>query len=136
MNPIQNVLAFVDAFEHPTSYSDTMTLANGYFAQMYKDTWQTAFEQKDIQFVKFYERMALTDREKDLLYVATFFHAAFTTLHVTILTLGETPSPASVSELTKTFDAMTRLGAADILLNDKITLTKFIKLLQEISHDN
>lgn len=136
MNPIQNVLAFVEAFEHPTSYSETMTLANGYFNQMYKDTWQTAFDQKDIQFVKFHERMALTDREKDLLYVATFFHSAFTTLHVTILTLGEQPSPGSVTELTKTFNAMERLGSPDILLNDRITLNKFVKLLQEISHDN
>jgi len=134
MNPIKNVLSLVETFEQPTSYSDTMRLANGYFKQMYKDVWHTAFSEKDIQFVKFYEQMKLTDREKDLLYVSEFFHAAFTTLHVTILTLGEQPSPSAVIELTKTFETMQRLGAEDVLLNDRITIQKFLEILGEL-HD-
>jgi len=43
MNPIQTVLELVEAIEKPTSYSSAMTLANGYFEQMYKNTWKTAF---------------------------------------------------------------------------------------------
>jgi len=135
MNPIQTVLELVEAIEKPTSYSSSMTLANGYFEQMYKNTWKTAFAQKDIQLVKFFEQMRMSDREKDLLYVSNFFNAAFTTLHVTILTLGEAPSPAAVIELKKTFEATQRLDAADILLNDRLSHYEFLNLLQDLGND-
>ena len=123
-------LGLVESFEQPKSMSQTMEQTNSYYTQIKPNNWDKPFLSKDIQFVKFFELMNMTDREKDLLYVANSFHPAYVTLHVTILTLKEHPHPYSLNELQRVFETMKRLNSEHILLDDKIGKNEFNLLIE------
>lgn len=123
-------LELAESFEQPTTMSETMEQANFYYEQLRPNNWDKPFLTKDIQFVKFFELMNMSNREQDLLYVATFLQPAFVTLHVTIMAMGEQPSPNAMNELMKTYLALQRLGAPHILLNG-MPLNQFKGILED-----
>ena len=59
-----------------------------------------------------------TDREKDLVVIASSFLPAWTTLHIDCGTLGQAPSDFAREEVMKVYQAATRLGIAEQLLRN------------------
>jgi hypothetical protein len=57
-----------------------------------------------------------TDREKDLIVIASSFFPAWTTLHIDCGTLGQAPSDFAREEVMKVYQAANRLGIAEQLL--------------------
>lgn len=123
-------LAASHAKQGAVSYG--MTLANEYYKSMHPDSWDTVFKQSDIQLCKFYEEAQLTQRERDLIYVASFLHPCYTDLHTTVLTLGELLSPASADSLDRLFNILKQYNLTNILLNGRITDAQFIKIMVEL----
>lgn len=120
------------SLSEPKTASEHMEYSNWYYKQFNKTDWYIPFQDKDIQFVKLFEQLECTERERDIVYLSQFFHPAYTTLHVTILGLGETPSPCSIVDLVRTYDALTRLDLVYLLLNTKIGKHEFLKLIKEL----
>ncbi len=71
--------------------------------------------EQDIRFSQFMEEVVETQREKDLIYVSHFFHKAYITLFVTVQAMKEEPSPASIDEVRKVYQALTRLAYSELL---------------------
>lgn len=71
--------------------------------------------EQDIRFAEFVETIVQTQREKDLIYVSNFFHKAYVTLFITIQVMNEHPSPASIDEVQKVYQALSRLGHDGLL---------------------
>lgn len=134
MNKHINVIVdLAEAFEKPKTVSEHMEYSNWYYKQINKNDWHIPFQDKDIQFVKLFERLDCNQRERDLIYISQFFHSAYTTLHVTILTLGETPTPGSLEELKRTYETLIRLdNQTNILFNDKIDTYEFLSILEKM----
>lgn len=120
------------SLSEPKTASEHMEYSNWYYKQINKNDWNIPFQDKDIQFVKLFEQLECTERERDIVYLSSFFHSSYTTLHVTILALGETPSPGLIADLVKTYDALERLDLIHLLLNDKIGKFEFLKLIEEL----
>ena len=120
------------SLSEPKTASEHMEYSNWYYKQINKNDWHIPFQDKDIQFVKLFEHLECTERERDIVYLSSFFHPSYTTLHVTILGLGETPSPGSIVDLVRTYDALVRLGASRLLLNYKIGKLEFLKLIKDL----
>ena len=120
------------SLSEPKTASGHMEYSNWYYKQINKHDWHIPFQDKDIQFVKLFEQLECTERERDIVYLSQFFHPAYTTLHVTILGSGETPSPGSIVDLVRTYDALTRLDLAYLLLNNKIGKLEFLNLIKEL----
>jgi hypothetical protein len=115
------IFNLVEEIDKPTKASDMMEYSNSYYRQMNTREWDIPFTDKDIQYVKLFEKLDCTDREKDIMFISNFFHSVYVTLHVTILALGERPSPGSLIELKRAIDVLQRLDAVETLLNGKIT---------------
>ena len=120
------------SLSEPKSASEHMEYSNWYYKQINKHDWHIPFPDKDIQFVKLFEQLNCSERERDIVYVSQFFPAAYNTLHVTILRLGETPSPGSIDELVRVYETLVRLGASRLLLNYKIGKLEFLNLIKEL----
>jgi hypothetical protein len=125
----------VEEIEKPTKASEMMEYSNSYYRQMNPNEWNIPFADKDIQYVKLFEFLDCTDREKDIMFISNFFHSAYVTLHVTILALGERPSPGSLIDLKRTFDTLQRLDAIETLLNGKITIEEFNDIIRGMTDD-
>lgn len=121
-----------NSLSEPKTASEHMEYSNWYYKQINKNDWHIPFQDKDIQFVKLFEQLECTERERDIVYLSSFFHPSYTTLHVTILGLGETPSPGSIVDLVRTYDALTRLDLVYLLLNTKIGKLEFLNLIKEL----
>ena len=120
------------SLSEPKTLSEHMEQSNQYYKLMNNGDWHIPFPDKDIQFVKLFEQLNCSERERDIVYVSQFFPAAYNTLHVTILRLGETPSPGSIDELVRVYETLVRLGASRLLLNYKIGKLEFLNLIKEL----
>lgn len=127
------IFNLVEEIDKPTKASDMMEYSNSYYRQLNPREWDIPFADKDIQYVKLFERLDCTDREKDIMYISNFFHSVYVTLHVTILALGERPSPGSLIELKRVFDVLQRLDAVETLLNGKITSEELYRIIGELT---
>ena len=121
-----------NSLSEPKTASEHMEYSNWYYKQINKHDWHIPFQDKDIQFVKLFEHLECTERERDIVFLSQFFHPAYTTLHVTMLGLGETPSPGSIDELVRVYETLVRLGASRLLLNYKIGKLEFLNLIKEL----
>lgn len=117
--------------DNPASNSEGMELANQYFRQINPNSWETVFPQADIQLCKFYEQANLTQRERDMIYIVSFLNQCYSELHITVLTLGEPLSLASIERLNSMFDKLQQYNLTNILLNGTITDDEFIKIMVE-----
>ena len=124
------------SLSEPKTLSEHMEYSNWYYKQINKNDWHIPFQDKDIQFVKLFEQLECTERERDIVYLSQFFHPAYTTLHVTILGSGETPSPGSIDELVRVYETLVRLGASRLLLNYKLGKFEFLNLIKELGGTN
>ncbi len=127
------IFNLVEEIDKPTKASDMMEYSNSYYRQLNPREWDIPFADKDIQYVKLFEKLDCTDREKDIMYISNFFHSVYVTLHVTILALGERPSPGSLIELKRAFDVLQRLDAVETLLNGKITTEELYRIIGELT---
>ena len=76
------------------------------------------FVEVDIQFQTFLDRMDLTQKERDLIYVANFFYRAYQILHVDIAVHSVTPSPYDINVIKQTYASLVRLGQEFTLTNN------------------
>jgi hypothetical protein len=127
------IFNMVEEIDKPTKASDMMEYSNSYYRQMNPREWDIPFADKDIQYVKLFEKLDCTDREKNIMYISNFFHSVYVTLHVTILALGERPSPGSLIELKRAFDVLQRLDAVETLLNGKITTEELYRIIGDLT---
>jgi len=127
------IFNMVEEIDKPTKASDMMEYSNSYYRQINPREWDIPFADKDIQYVKLFEQLDCTDREKDIMFISNFFHSVYVTLHVTILALGERPSPGSLIELKRAFDVLQRLDAVETLLNGKITTEELYRIIGDLT---
>ena len=93
--------------KNPESALDVMFAANEFCET---NGQQPVFAPVEIQFQTFLDRVELTQRERDLLYVSNFFCYVFQTLHFDIAIAGKTPSPHDANLIKQTYASLVRLG--------------------------
>lgn len=126
------IFNMVEEIDKPTKASEMMEYSNSYYRQMNTREWDIPFADKDIQYVKLFEKLDCTEREKDIAFISNFFHSVYVTLHVTILALGERPSPGSLIELKRAIDVLQRLDAVETLLNGKIATEELYRIIGDL----
>jgi hypothetical protein len=126
------IFNMVEEIDKPTKASEMMEYSNSYYRQMNTREWDIPFADKDIQYVKLFEKLDCTAREKDIAFISNFFHSVYVTLHVTILALGERPSPSAIDDLNRTFVTLQRLDAVETLLNGKIATEELYRIIGDL----
>lgn len=92
--------------------ANALTLANeGPSARM-------PFRTVDIGFSELVDtiKAAKVQREMDLVYVTNLYHSAWTNLHISLATLGETLTSSQEDEVREVYAALGRLGMPHLLV--------------------
>lgn len=101
-----------------TKLSDKLEQAREIYIQSNGDAIGFPYSSGDISFQGFLEEAELTEREQDMIYISTFFHQAYTTLHITMRKFKEMPSPFDHEVLEKVFNTMKKYNLQHCLLKD------------------
>ena len=67
------IFNMVEEIDKPTKASDMMEYSNSYYRQINPREWDIPFADKDIQYVKLFEQLDCTEREKDIMFISNFF---------------------------------------------------------------
>jgi len=76
------------------------------------------FGQVDIAFQQFIEKGILTQREKDLIHISSFFHFAWKTVHIQYRCLGEELTASDFDIVQSVFYALERQNLIQVMLDD------------------
>ncbi len=106
----------------------TMRRANEIFRQNSND-WNLPFAQVDIEYTTFVDHLMVegTQRERDLVYVAHFFHGAWKILHIDVLVQNRDVGDRDKEVVIGVHQALSRLGLLFILMNGIDINRKLIK---------
>lgn len=85
--------------------------------------------EQDIRYTEFLEQFVIDQTTKDIVFVSTFFHQAYSILFISIQLMKKEPNEGERTVITKTFEALTRLGKPDLLTNglSKQIINKYCK---------
>lgn len=119
-------LAFQLADIPGRALSEKLQVALDFYVQNNGDSIGFPYASVDIAFQGFLEDADLSTREQDMIYIAHFFHQAYKTLHITIRSMKEIPSPAAHKTLEKVYLCMKKYNLQHRLLKD-IEETEFMK---------
>lgn len=92
--------------------------------------------QIDVCFQYFIEQADLSHRERDMVYLSQFFHAAWNTVHITMLGEYKAPTPYDMDILKQVHNVLRHWGLQHTLYKvDDSTLTEseFWQLLSDYS---
>ena len=106
--------------------SEKLQAARDIYVQNNGDSIGFPYAPVDIDFQGFLEDAVLSEREQDMIYIAHFFHQAYKTLHITIRTMKEIPSPVAHETLEKVYLSMKKYNLQHRLLKD-VEETEFMK---------
>lgn len=117
------------------SISEWLESAKKLFLQNGGEEIRFPYTTSDIQFQKFLELANLSKREKDMIYLAEFFNAAYHILHFKIVKQKMDLSEYDKEILGNVFEKLSRYNLQSCLLND-LTTKKYFQLVKKYASTN
>lgn len=73
---------------------------------------------QDINFLKIFEILDLSDRERDIMFITTFYHTCYIEYNITINIMKEGIPQVAVDRLLKMYDVLNKYGILNFLFTD------------------
>ena len=79
---------------------------------------------QDINFIEIIERMNLSKREKDLIFICQFYHSCYIDYNITLKVLKEDISDVAADRLLKMYKILKKYGFLNLLLKDECYMSE------------
>lgn len=86
---------------------------------------------QDINFLKIFEILDLSDRERDIMFISTYYHTCYIDYNITINIMKDCIPQVAVDRLLKMYDVLNKYGVLNFLFSDGevVSFEEFHKII-------
>lgn len=124
-------LAYLEHGHDDMSASDRLRLAKRIFQinNHHADTF--LLSDQDINFLKIFELLDLSNRERDIMFISTYYHTCYIDYNITINIMKDCIPQVAVDRLLKMYDVLNKYGVLNFLFSDGkvVSFEEFHKII-------
>lgn len=113
---VQTAISLAQTLSETSKISELFQAAKDIFDQNNSGCDVFPLSQQDINFQIILEELNLTQRERDVIYITTFFHSAYTTLNISWYICKDIISDVDKERILQCHACLIRLGLDENLL--------------------
>lgn len=115
-------LAYLEHVPGEMSASDRLRLAKRIFQGNNHRADTFLLSDQDINFLKIFEVLDLSDRERDIMFITTYYHTCYSDYNITVKVTKDGLPQVAVDRLLKMYETLERYGIVSMLFADGIVV--------------
>lgn len=124
-------LAYLEHGHYDMSGADRLRLAKRIFQINNHRADTFLLSDQDINFLKIFEILDLSDRERDIMFISTYYHTCYIDYNISIKIMKECIPQVAVDRLLKMYDVLNKYGVLNFLFSDGevVSFEEFHKII-------